>query len=128
MGNNHTKVNRKKDNRKKSSRKVIKYKRRPKAAAFIFAIILIYVVGFISLYLTKSKVRTYEVDMGALTSDATFTGIALRTEEIVNSGYSGDINYYKKESSRVDETGRVSQILSQYTKSDENSLSKQNLA
>lgn len=34
--------------------------------------------------------------MGALTSDATFTGIALRTEEIVNSGYSGDINYYKK--------------------------------
>lgn len=61
MGNNHTKVNRKKDNRKKSSRKVIKYKRRPKAAAFIFAIILIYVVGFISLYLTKSKVRTYEV-------------------------------------------------------------------
>ena len=46
MGNNHTKVNRKKDNRKKSSRKVIKYKRRPKAAAFIFAIILIYVVGF----------------------------------------------------------------------------------
>ena len=137
MGNNHTKVNRKKDNRKKSSHKVIKYKRRPKAAAFIFAIILIYVVGFISLYLTKSKVRTYEVDMGALTSDATFTGIALRTEEIVNSGYSGDINYYKKESSRVkvddtictvDETGRVSQILSQYTKSDENSLSKQNLA
>jgi len=137
MGNNHTKINRKKDNRKKSSRKVIKYKRRPKAAAFIFAIILIYVVGFISLYLTKSKVRTYEVDMGALTSDATFTGIALRTEEIVNSGYSGDINYYKKESSRVkvddtictvDETGRVSQILSQYTKSDENSLSKQNLA
>lgn len=55
MGNNHTKVNRKKDNRKKSSRKVIKYKRRPKAAAFIFAIILIYVVGFISLYLTKQK-------------------------------------------------------------------------
>ena len=97
MGNNHTKVNRKKDNRKKSSRKVIKYKRRPKAAAFIFAIILIYVVGFISLYLTKSKVRTYEVDMGALTSDATFTGIALRTEEIVNSGYSGDIYYYKKD-------------------------------
>ena len=57
MGNNHTKVNRKKDNRKKSSRKVIKYKRRPKAAAFIFAIILIYVVCFISLYLTKSKVQ-----------------------------------------------------------------------
>ena len=45
MGNNHTKVNRKKDNRKKSSRKVIKYKRRPKAAAFIFAIILIYAIA-----------------------------------------------------------------------------------
>ena len=123
--------------RRTNNRKVIKYRRKPKAAAFIFAVVLIYVVCFVALYVTKAKVRTYEVDIGALTSNATFTGIALRSEEVVNSSYSGNINYYQKEAARVkvddtictvDETGRVSEILSQYTKSDENSLSKQNLA
>ena len=126
------------ENRRRTNNgKVIKYRRKPKAAAFIFAVVLIYVVCFVALYVTKSKVRTYEVDIGALTSNATFTGIALRSEEVVNSSYSGNINYYQKEGARVkvddtictvDETGRVSEILSQYTKSDENSLSKQNLA
>lgn len=123
--------------RRTNNRKVIKYRRKPKAAALIFAVVLIYVVCFVALYITKSKVQTYEVEIGALTSNATFTGIALRTEEIFNSSYSGNINYYQKEGARVkvdntictvDETGRVSDILSQYTEANENSLSKQNLA
>jgi hypothetical protein len=118
-------------------KKVIKYRRKPKAAAAIFAVILFYIVAFIAMYLSKSKVQTYEVELGSLTSNATFTGIALRTEQIVNSSYSGNINYYQKEGGRVkvgdtvytvDETGRVSEILSQYKKSDENSLSKQDLS
>lgn len=120
-----------------SSRKVIKYKRRPKAAALIFAVILIYVVCFAVMYMSKSKVQTYEVDTGELTTNATFTGIALRSEQVYNSAYSGNINYYQREGSRVkkgdtlytvDETGRVAEILSQYTKAGENSLSAQSLA
>ncbi len=121
----------------KKRQKVVKYKRKPRAAAAIFAVILFYIIAFIIMYMSKSKVQTYEVDLGSLTSNATFTGIALRTEKIVNSNYSGNINYYQKEGGRVkvgdtvytvDETGRVSQILSQYKKSDENSLSKQDLS
>ena len=121
----------------KKRQKVVKYKRRPRAAAAIFAVVLFYIIAFIIMYMSKSKVQTYEVDLGSLTSNATFTGIALRTEKIVNSNYSGNINYYQKEGGRVkvgdtvytvDETGRVSQILSQYKKSDENSLSKQDLS
>lgn len=120
-----------------SSRKVIKYKRRPKAAALIFAVILIYVVCFVVMYMSKSKVQTYEVDTGELTTNATFTGIALRSEQVYDSAYSGNINYYQREGSRVkkgdtlytvDETGRVAEILSQYTKAGENSLSAQSLA
>lgn len=119
-----------------SRKKVIKYRRKPKAAALIFAVVLIYVVCFVVMYLSKSKVRTYEVDTGALTANMTYTGIALRSEQVYDSQFSGNINYYQREGSRVkigdtlytvDETGRVSDILSQYSKEGENSLSAQSL-
>ena len=44
-----------------SNRKVVKYRRKPKAAGLIFAIVIIYIVCFIVMYLSKSKVQTYEV-------------------------------------------------------------------
>ena len=65
-----------------------------------------------------------------------FTAVALRQEEVYNSSYSGDINYYQREGTRVmtgdtvytvDETGRVSDILAQYTSGDGNALSDENL-
>lgn len=119
-----------------SNRKVVRYRRKPKAAAFIFAVVLIYVVCFVVMYLTKAKVRTYEVDTGSLTANASYTGIAVRSEQVYDSPYSGNINYYQREGSRVkvgdtlytvDETGRVSEILSQYAKEGENSLSTESL-
>jgi hypothetical protein len=117
--------------------KVVKYRRKPKAAGFIFAIILIYIICFIVMYFSKSKVQTYEVESGSLTTNTSFTGIAMRTEQVFYSQYSGDINYYQRENTKVkssdivytvDETGRVSDILSQYSTTGENSLSKQSLA
>ena len=140
---NHSekKRNTKKNNKKlsksaKKNNKIIKYKRKPKGIVPIFAVIIFYVVSFIVMYSSKAKVKTYEVDNGSLTSNTRFTGIALRNEEVIYSSYSGNINYYQKEGNRVkvddtiytvDETGRVAEILSQYTKSDENSLTKENL-
>ena len=41
--------------------KVVRYKRRPRAVAFIFALVLIYIICFFVLYTTKAKVQTYEV-------------------------------------------------------------------
>lgn len=120
-----------------SNKKVVRYRRKPKAAAFIFAVVLIYVICFVLLFVSKSKVRTYEVDTGALTTNASYTGIALRSEQVYASAYSGNINYYQREGGRVkvgdtlytvDETGRVSEILSQYAKDGENTLSAQSLA
>lgn len=117
--------------------KVIRYRRKPKAAAFIFAIIIIYVVCFVVMYLSKSKVQTYEVEAGSLTTNAAYTGIAVRSEVVYNSQYSGNINYYQRENTKVkssdivytvDETGRVSDILSQYNASGENSMSQESLA
>ena len=63
-----------------SGSKVVRYKRRPRAVAFIFALVLIYIICFVVLYISKSKVQTYEVNTGSLTNNAVYTAIALRSE------------------------------------------------
>ena len=99
-----------------AGKKVVRYRRKPKAAAIIFGIVLVYIVCFIVIYVSKAKVQTYEVEVGSLMNNASFTAVALRQEEVYNSSYSGDINYYQREGTRVmtgdtvytvDETGRV---------------------
>ena len=114
---------------------VIKFRKKPRAAVIIFTIILVYLIAFTSMYISKSKVRTYEVYAGALTSNSIYKGIALRTEKVFNSSFSGNINYYIREGVKakvgdtiytVDETGRVAEILSQLD-NDKNSLSVDNL-
>ena len=119
-----------------AGKKVVRYRRKPKAAAIIFGIVLVYIVCFIVIYVSKAKVQTYEVEVGSLMNNASFTAVALRQEEGYNSSYSGDINYYQREGTRVmtgdtvytvDETGRVSDILAQYTSGDGNALSDENL-
>ena len=98
-----------------AGKKVVRYRRKPKAAAIIFGIVLVYIVCFIVIYVSKAKVQTYEVEVGSLMNNASFTAVALRQEEVYNSSYSGDINYYQREGTRVmtgdtvytvDETGR----------------------
>ncbi|SEW26988.1 HlyD family efflux transporter periplasmic adaptor subunit [[Clostridium] fimetarium] len=116
-------------------RDIVKFRKKPRAAVIIFTIILIYLIAFISMYISKSKVRTYEVYAGSLTSNSVYKGIALRTEKVFNSSFSGNINYYIREGVKakvgdtiytVDETGRVAEILSQLN-NDKNSLSADNL-
>ena len=53
------------------------------------------------MYISKSKVQTYEVQAGSLTNNATFSAIAVRDETVFSSSYSGNINYYQKEASKV---------------------------
>ena len=60
--------------------KVVRYKRRPRAVAFIFALVLIYIICFFVLYTTKAKVQTYEVNVGSLTNNAVFTALAVGEE------------------------------------------------
>lgn len=115
---------------------VLKFRKKPRAAVIIFTIILIYLISFTAIYISKSKVRTYEVYAGSLTSNSIYTGIAIRKETVYNSGFSGNINYYLRDGVRakvgdtvytVDETGRVAEILSKLN-DDANSLSAKNIS
>ena len=85
-----------------------------------FAIILIYVVICIFIYLNTSHVAGYEVMEGSLSSDDVYEAMALRTEKIVSSAYSGYVNYFATEGQRVavgnlvytvDESGELLEYL-----------------
>ncbi len=104
--------------------KIIQY-RRPitlNIGILIFGVILLYVLISIVSFLTSHKTEVYEVRMGSLTDNSFYTGIALRSEKVVSSDYTGTINYYNKEGERVargsvaysvDETGEIANRLAQ---------------
>ena len=67
----------------------------------IFFIILVYILFSIALYATPKKTEVYEVRMGRLTESVRYQGIALREESVVESLYTGTVNYYNCEGNRI---------------------------
>lgn len=86
----------------------------------IFVVILAYVVISFLIYLTSQRTEVYEVRTGSLSEQMVYEGIAIRSEAVVNSDYTGTINYYNKEGDRVpvgglvysvDENGEITDYL-----------------
>ncbi len=123
------------------NKKVVRY-RKPfhfNIGLIIFGIIFFYLMFYIYSYFTTSHISVYEVIHGSIAIDNSYTGLALRQEEIVASGYSGQINYYIKDASKtsvgelvysVDSDGSIAEqinLASQDTSSlDEECLSQLN--
>lgn len=98
----------------------------------IFGIIFLYLLVCIFMFLTTKHVAGYQVKTGSLFVNNIYTGLALREETIINSNYSGYLNYYISEGSRigaykmvctVDEGGRLQDIMNEQNMG-ENSLSE----
>lgn len=89
----------------------------------IFGVLFAYIIICVCLYFFKSKhIMPYTVQEGSLSDENVYTGVALRSETVVNSAYSGFINYYVRESERVksgqlvctvDESGQLKEILNE---------------
>ena len=86
----------------------------------IFGSIAIYIVVIVLTYFNTEPIHGYEIQMGSLSISKTYTGIALRQEEIITSSYTGFVNYYVREGERVstrdvvysiDESGRLATML-----------------
>ena len=86
----------------------------------IFGAMTIYVFVVIFMYLNSEPIKGYEIQIGSLSVAKTYTGIALREEEILQSPYTGYINYYIREGERVssrdtvysiDESGKLASLL-----------------
>ena len=86
----------------------------------IFGTMTVYIIVLIVMYLNSEPIMGYSIQMGSLSVSKTYTGIAMREEELVNSPYTGYINYYVREGERVssrdtvysiDESGRLATLL-----------------
>ena len=106
----------------KKSNKIVRY---PKTlniniGVIFFAIIFIYLIFNVYIYLTAKHVAYYEVDEGSIRIQTTYTGLALREEQLVYAAESGYVNYYLKDNSRakcgslicsVDENGDIARQI-----------------
>lgn len=86
----------------------------------IFGSMIVYLIVVVVSYLNSEKIRGYEIKMGSLSETKTYTGIAIREEEILTTPYTGYINYYVREGERVstrdtvysiDESGKLAGLL-----------------
>ena len=110
----------------KKNKNVVKY-RKPmnfNIGVIIFVIIFIYLVFNVFSYLTETHISVYEVEQGTIAVNNVYNGLILRDEKIINSDYSGAVNYYVKEGSKVaygdlvcsvDENGDVSNMINEAT-------------
>lgn len=86
----------------------------------IFGAITVYIIAVIVTYLNMEPIQGYEIQMGSLSISKTYTGIAIRQEELLQSAYTGYINYFVREGARVssrdtvysvDESGKLASLL-----------------
>ena len=119
----------------KKNTKIVKY---PKTlniniGVIFFALIFVYLLFNVYTYLTAKHVSYYEVDEGSIRIQTSYTGLALREEQLVYAGENGYVNYYLKDNSRaksgslicsVDENGTIANQIT-HAASTENTLDTQ---
>lgn len=66
-----------------------------------FVLIIFYLCGIMYSYFTSKHIVSYQVLNSSLSTESTYTGIALRNEIVVNTPKSGYINYYAREATKV---------------------------
>ncbi len=109
-----------------NKRKVIKYKpkRNINVGAVVFIIILIYLVSYMFLYVTRDKISYYEVVYGTTSASAnkSYEGIIIREEVVVNAESDGYVSHHLADGSKtsvgevvcsIDESGKLSEILAE---------------
>ena len=90
----------------------------------IFLVIFVYIIVALVNFFTQKHIESYQVKMGALSTNNIYKGIALRDELIVRANEPGYVNYFARESERIgvgnlvyslDESGKVAEYLAQDT-------------
>ena len=99
------------------NKKVVRY-RKPfhlNIGFITFGIIFIYMTFYVYSYLTSTHTSVYEVVQGTIAINNSYTGLALRSEEIFPTDRAGSINYYVKDASKVgvaDQPGKPGCLIS----------------
>ena len=107
----------------KKNKKIVRYPRalNINIGVIFFALIFIYLIFNVYTYVTAKHVTYYEVDAGSIRIRTSYTGFAIREEQIVYANEGGYVNYYLKDNSRakkgslicsVDESGNIANRIS----------------
>ena len=89
---------------KKRQRKI---KMRWNIGMIIFAVIFVYIVINVIIFMGKKKLSVYKVTEDKITNTLSLTGIAVRDEQLLKTSQSGYITYYVEEGKRVKKDGTV---------------------
>lgn len=104
------------------NKKVVQY-RKPfnlNIGVIIFVVIFIYLVFNVFSYMTSTHISVYEVEQGTMAANNIYRGLILREEQVYYSNYTGALNFYVKEGSKVsynnlvysiDENGDVAKLI-----------------
>lgn len=87
----------------KKNKKIVRYRKKIhiNIGVVMFAFVLIYFLIYLISYLTANHIAVYEVQRGQITQNTTYTGLALRSEQIFETEEDGEINYYRKDGDKV---------------------------
>ena len=73
----------------------------------VFGAIFLYIVISLILFLTASHIEYYQVSSGPLSRNQTYTGIAVRQEQVISADTAGYLTYYAQSASRVRRSGML---------------------
>lgn len=102
-----------------------------------FILIIFYLCGIMYSYFTSKHIVSYQVLNSSLSTDSTYTGIALREETVYTAPKSGYLNYYARESSKVgygnlvysiDSDGTVKEMINANLTDNESNLTEDELS
>lgn len=110
---------------KNNVRKIHKRTRTINVGVIVFAIIFIYLLITVYIYLSKENISIYQItEDGSLTKNNEYSGIILREEHIVTADKSGYVRYYLPSGEKtakskllysLDESGETTKALAQET-------------
>lgn len=73
----------------------------------VFGIIFIYLTITVIVNLMKENISVCRVEEGQIVNSASFTGVCIRDEEVVNAAANGYINFYVGEGDKIANAGNI---------------------
>ncbi len=85
-------------------KKIITKFRRPlpfHIGTVLFGLVLLYLLSCVVLYFVRDRVTVYQVETGEIMENGQYTGLALRTEQVVNADAGGYVTYIAPEGTKT---------------------------
>lgn len=89
------------DKNKSISIKKYKNKRELNIGLFLFAVVFIYLIVTVIMYVTGDNISVYEVREGSIVNDNSYTGLVIRQETAVTAETGGYVSYYQNENGKI---------------------------